>query len=390
MLALWGLRDHICPEGWYDSAQRCKTPCAPSAWWTFSSSIACSGSNDRIERCACEVRASGAGIPARLMASGASHLAHPPRSSQQWPTESPAAPHISLRAAGPRPPDSIPPHMKKAKTEVDALECACGQFDIRFCDAMAVSISNEAVTKAVETKDADVCSTLEKLPGTYWMVGSDSSGYSVYRQEPSNGINSKQLFLFYKPTPTEEGWYIADTLYDAGPDHIYAWCKTVGPGQVTLHVPYWAKKGWQGLVIEPHHSWARGSVDERTAAKDKRIAELEAQIEDLNRLAEARIVADNAASEEGKINQNGKGGTKGGASQMGKGGKTTAGWGNRCIKLILAVRAYEWDKAMAMANEWADIKWIRPIIELREKQAYDKANRDADLDADGGEDDLQY
>ena len=204
----------------------------------------------------------------------------------------------------------------------------------------------------------------------------------MYRQEPSNGINSKQLFLFYKATTNEDCWYIADTLYDAGLDHIYAWCSTVGPGQVTLHVPFWAKKGWRGLVVEPHHSWARANADARIAAKDKHIAELVAQIEELNRLAEARAAADSATSEEGK-------GTKGSISQNSKGCKTNAGWGNRCIKLILAIRAYEWDTAMALANEWTETKWIRPIIEMREKRAYDAAHRN-DGDAAEGDDDTYW
>eukprot|EP00959_Pyramimonas_sp_CCMP1952_P236658 4945799-Pyramimonas_sp.AAC.1 len=85
--------------------------------------------------------------------------------------------------------------MKTAKTEFGMMESARGQFDIRFCDAMAVSIWNEAVLAAVEYQDPDICHMLEKLPGTHWMASSDPSGYSAHRREPRNGINSKQLFL---------------------------------------------------------------------------------------------------------------------------------------------------------------------------------------------------
>ncbi|CAK0828601.1 unnamed protein product [Prorocentrum cordatum] len=173
---------------------------------------------------------------------------------------------------------------------------------------------------------------LEKLPGTYWMIGSDSPGYSVHRQGPGNGTNSKQLFLFYKTTTNAEGRHFADTLVDAGSRFM----SFSGP-----------RRGGGASRSSPATA-GRAPINERTAAKDKQIAGLE-----------ARAAADGAAPEEGnKV-------TEGGSSPNGKIGKTTAGWRKRCIKLILAM-PHEWNKCTALANEWADTNHIRPVIEMRE------------------------
>ena len=226
------------------------------------------------------------------------------------------------------------------------------------CQAVVVSISDDACDLAKEKNDPDLLEMMTLVQGTYWLIGSLAGGnndYPVFRQEPGDAPCNLEVFLFHCDDKQVEDWYIARDLFlkqkdmDAllAENQIYGWIKDAGyspigiSGVGTIHCPFWSKKQFKGFQIQ-------SLVDVQSA----RIQELDhiATVVDVQaaRIQELEAELEAVASDAGKAGKDkGQGGGKGGKPKGQHGG-----WLPKCAKLVKAYLAGNWDSCNEMCAEY--------------------------------------
>ena len=79
-------------------------------------------------------------------------------------------------------------------------------------------------------------------------------GSAVYRQEPSEEVNSEQLFMYYYHKGVGAGWYFAKTYLEESADEWVAYTATAPMGR--LHVPWWNKESMEGAQLMTYGEFA--------------------------------------------------------------------------------------------------------------------------------------
>jgi len=82
------------------------------------------------------------------------------------------------------------------KDDVD-FNAIVGQPSEQFCDSFILTVKPD-----LEVDDPAEQLTLKTLVGLYFRIGNARDGSGIFRQEPSNEYNDKQLFVYQVPTQT--------------------------------------------------------------------------------------------------------------------------------------------------------------------------------------------
>ena len=288
------------------------------------------------------------------------------------------------RTVRPRSPERAPSEaqLKRLKVQDDRLailtelEKRKGVQDLFYADSFVVNVDQVALEKAA-TCEKEIVSAIEALPGVYWMIGADAGGFPVYRQEAalSDGDkNKKELFLYYNEKSNEQGWYFSTTLLGKQDEKvIVAYAGKINGDGTTLHIPFWAKKGFKGVQLMAQLNSVQQKATSHIEGLTDRVFELETELANVQ--PSKKKSADDESDSQSDIGAPRKGGDKGehspdkGKKGKGKGGKDkikgtpgTAGWGNRALRLILAIRAEDWEHAKELAEEYAQTTLMRELI----------------------------
>ena len=205
---------------------------------------------------------------------------------------------------------------------------APGQFNVRFTDAVAISMSTDTETHK-QISDEDV-PTVEGLVGIYWKI----SEAPVFKRDlPAGGS-------LYIAKAASDGWFIC-TKPDPEPDaNRVAWLKGDFPisedgagGQI--HVPFWARKRCAALTICSQHAFAELSAQEL----HQLIAEQSAQatVEDGGKAPQKKEEKDHGA--------------------------TRSGWLNKCAKLIEAIDENDWSSVYGLAKEYKNTETMKRVLD---------------------------
>ena len=112
------------------------------------------------------------------------------------------------------------------------------------------------------------------LPGLYHCIGVQHGGSAVYRQEPSEEVNSEQLFMYYYHKGVGAGWYFAKQYLEESADEWVAYCATAPMGR--LHVPWWNKEFMEGAQLMSYGEFADMQItllQQELEAKQAELAE---------------------------------------------------------------------------------------------------------------------
>jgi len=145
----------------------------------------------------------------------------------------------------------------------------------------------------------------------------------------------------------DNGWYISTAVGEAAENQVFAWCKDSASGLLpdVLHVPFWAKKPCKVATISPYHTWSVAATQLYLEQKEQ------------NEQGSGAAASSDAAVVEPPASK-GKGGGK--ANKDAKSTKT--GWLNRCVPLVQAVLAEDWEEAKRLAADYAGHPSLTPLL----------------------------
>ena len=131
---------------------------------------------------------------------------------------------------------------------------------------IVIKASDQLCDEIVASKDAEMVSALDKIPGNYHDVGIVMNDNPVWKSiEAKDG---KPYYIFCN----QDGWYLADVAFASDKDKaqlkkagvnvdILAW----GSGDLMprkLHFPFWAAKPCKGLTVHTLWDVAMSLADE--------------------------------------------------------------------------------------------------------------------------------
>ena len=103
-----------------------------------------------------------------------------------------------------------PPPSPDTMARINSLSATTGQNYMEMTNAVAIQVSDDISQDAIDSEDVNFQKDLSVLPGFYWKIGHNKDQWPVFRQEPSDGINSEELFMHHI---MYEGWFISTTLF---------------------------------------------------------------------------------------------------------------------------------------------------------------------------------
>ena len=111
----------------------------------------------------------------------------------------PLARNLMLEASSKRHKSTVPSVGLQSLMEVTGANYA------EKTSAVVVQVSEELCQSTVDSQELNMMKDLSVIPGVYWKIGVLGDA-SCFRQEPSDGVNSQELFMFRVDT---EGWFLA-------------------------------------------------------------------------------------------------------------------------------------------------------------------------------------
>ena len=197
--------------------------------------------------------------------------------------------HSSLRVKPVLEENPIPskkPKQSGGSDTVETVRLLRGQSMPRYTQALSITVTEEACEDARDDLSLEGDAkreALSVLPGTYWLISADCNGKRVWRQEPTESCNNKELFLFFADFGNDVGWYASDTLFTNTVEmklaKIFAYFKMVDDMPAHAHVPYWRKKAHDGVQVTGYCAQVTFELSiayDRIAALEEHIAELQA------------------------------------------------------------------------------------------------------------------
>ena len=185
------------------------------------------------------------------------------------------------------------PKRKKRKTTDQNAELQLAKEHCEFAIAgpnddlvqsMVVTIDDALCDDALEQKDERRARAFTVIPGLYWALYPYLNGGAVFKQEPKDGENAMELYLFM---PTRDKWVISTELFQhEKPDHVEVFCEFLNnestlPGSCSAICD--EKENVTGLVAL---NWAGESV-KYLKERDAKIDRLEADVNEKDQMIEA-------------------------------------------------------------------------------------------------------
>ena len=204
---------------------------------------------------------------------------------------------------------------------------------------IVIKASDQLCDEIVASKDAEMVSALDKIPGNYHDVGIVMCDNPIWKSiEAKDG---KPSYIFCN----QDGWYLADVAFASDKDKaqlkkagvsvdIIAW----GSGDLLprkLHVPYWAAKPCKGLTVQTLWDVAMSLADE-----NQQLLELG-----------ATNTALTPRQPDEPPNFKGKGDNKGTMKHRG-------GWLPKMAQLITALWQDNMEYAHKLANRFCNESWM--------------------------------
>ena len=259
------------------------------------------------------------------------------------------------------PPSSQEPSAKKSRTQapkspiaaprsgvitVEEINAMVGAPKLRHTEAISIAVSYDDID-ASRPMDNDQRIALEKIPGLYFRVYTQSDGSGIFRQEAATGPNNSQLFLF-KDVSGKSGWHVCqkfdpqikEALLKKLPhdNPCYAWSNGNADFVPTnMHVPFWAKKPYSVVTVRPLSIVSTETIDRLEGEAFLLRCELEEHAD-----AVLPVTSDD-------VGDTGKGKGKGKDRNTGKGG----GWLNKSVSMITHMFESNWEGAFDLAKKFA-------------------------------------
>ena len=249
------------------------------------------------------------------------------------------------------------PMQKKARTQapkspiaaprsgvitVEEINAMVGAPELRHTEAISITVAYDEID-ASRPMDTDQRIALEKIPGLYYRVYTQSDGSGIFRQEAATGPNNSQLFLF-KDVSGKSGWHVCqkfdpqikEALLKKLPhdNPCYAWSNGNADFVPTnMHVPFWAKKPYSVVSVSPLSIVSAAAIEKLTEENFLLRCELDEAVD---------AVGDD-------VGDTGKGKGKGKDKNTGKGG----GWLNKSVSMITHMFEANWEGAFDLAKKFA-------------------------------------
>ena len=143
--------------------------------------------------------------------------------------------------------------------------------------------------------------------------------------------------------------------------------QSLGNGDQPMHVPYWNKKARNGIFVVPHHDYALMVQADLQFKFEESQRQLEEATSANSQLWEALSLA---GQEEAASTGDAAGSTDGAGQKESDKAKSCnqgsgSGWGNKCVRLVKAVLDEHWGFATKLANEYAEVPWVKRALEAK-------------------------
>jgi hypothetical protein len=286
-----------------------------------------------------------------------------------------------------------PPPMKKNRLEApgtpvlsaDEVQMLEPQFNACFAEAYAIDCTKwyeqheltSSSSSSWQADDRDLNKSMELIPGRYFKVANSAHG-GIFRQEmpeDDDAPNTSMLFLHCTFGGEGAGWYISTHIDLDDPSNVnHAWGKGKVDGLVpgVIHVPYWAKKANQHVVIQPlllHN-------EDRIRALHDECERLEFEMREMQNECTDKGIGDTS---KGKVKvkwQGQRGDAAGKSSSKGKVDRPPgAGWMNRTVPLAVAILVDDIPEAKKILDEYT-AKYLTFNTEI-EKSLKKRLNKNA-------------
>ena len=155
--------------------------------------------------------------------------------------------------------DSDPEESDPHGMAMSAMSITPGQNYRYWTQAIVIQVSDNLSQDAIDSGWVELQKDLSVIPGIYWKIG-ELYGWPVFRQEPSDGINGLELFMFHA---WHEGWFISKSLFTShkaleDTSGIVAWAAPVSCSlepPTSWHVPFWKQEATVGVLASDLMSW---------------------------------------------------------------------------------------------------------------------------------------
>jgi hypothetical protein len=250
--------------------------------------------------------------------------------------------------------------------------------------SIMISVMDELADALILTGDMEAARAASVIQGEYGCLTTEFNGRPVWKQINAAAPSEVPLYLYYVDTETDGGWYIADSIMDAGSvknDNAerFAWMEGDGSMPGNVHLPYWKKKAITGIDVEPL-VWFLGkrvvvlqsmmsksatdamtltelAADGQTEAMDivtdaeQRLAAAYVRIEELESRIEVLEADDNSGGSKPKGMD--KGNDDGSDSKGSKGGtKSHGGWAPKLAKLMNVIWKKDWNHMEKLCDQF--------------------------------------
>ena len=261
---------------------------------------------------------------------------------------------------------------------VEELETINASGEVRhWTNCVCVTVSPDLLAD-IESGEKEVTSgvaqTLAVIPGRY-MKTSVLNEKAVFRQEPSAGVNDRELFLSWHVNGNNSGWYIAGGLdvvkksnksHDLS-DEIYAWLPGDDiPDDTKVHIPYWASKALNGVMVQTSVEYTVdicSQLDSLIAEQQTTIEELQSETDGLRAILDSQPPDPDAASHKSWKERGWEKPKKNNAYKK----PQTSGWFNRTKLLLEAHLRNDAAAVQLYVDDFIQRKDMHDVLEKRRK-----------------------